>query len=240
MSKFDSGESNSGGADLVTMFKSRRQEYLEAYLRRAGLADRELRAEWDLIRPEILRVLPESSDGFGLIGGCQIGKTSALAALLRRDAEHSVDRIMAEMVGRPEEDFLMVESIRKGRLPRKPNLSWISWSTRIPEYRAKLFIRETEGEVEAWIQGSLLNGQVTLVLDDIGADRQTEKDWSGEVLGRVIDERLRWGRRTYWTSNCDRKELVGRYGARTVSRLLELAPAIVLPKLPAFSKGSDQ
>lgn len=240
MSKFDSDGSNSGEADLVTIFKSHRQEYLEAYLRRAGLADLELRAQWDLIPSGIQRVLPESSEGFGLIGGYRVGKTSALAALLRREAEHSVDRIMAEMVGRPEEDFLMVEAIRKGKLLRKPNISWINWPTKIPENRAKLFIRETEGEVEAWIQESLLNGQVTLVLDDIGADRQTAQDWSGEVLGRVIDERLRRGWRTYWTSNCNRKELVGRYGARTVSRLLELAQAVELPSLPAFPKGSGE
>jgi hypothetical protein len=159
---------------------------------------------------------------------------------MRVEAEEAVDRIIAEMVARPKEECFLRDALKSGNLPEYPHISWINWPTAIPEYRAKLFGWETQGEVEGWIQGKLINGKVTLVLDDIGADRKTGQDWSGELLVRVIDERLMWERRTFWTSNLDRKELIDRYGGRTVSRLLELAPAVELPSLPAFRRGPTQ
>ena len=226
--------SNPSDIALINEFQSHRDDFLAAYLRRAGLANLELRAHWERIPAPIKSAIPGHGGGFGLIGGYRVGKTSALAALTRREAEKAVDRHIERMAARPEEDFLLTEAIKKGRLSAKPHVSWINWSTVIPEYRAKLFVREAQGEVESWIQDHLLDGHITLILDDLGADRKTSQDWSGEVLARVIDERLRRELRTLWTSNCVPKELVHRYGGRTVSRLFELAPPVMLPNLPPF------
>jgi len=219
---------------LIKEFQSHREDFLTAYLRRAGLANLELRAHRERIPAQIRSAIPGHGGGFGLIGGYRVGKTSSLAALMRREAEQAVDRTIARMAERLEEDFLLTEAIKNGRLPGKPHFSWINWPTMIAEYRAKLFIREAQGEVESWIQDCLLNGRITLVLDDLGADRKTSQDWSGEVLARVIDVRLQRELRTLWTSNCVPKELVHRYGGRTVSRLFELAPPVTLPNLPPF------
>lgn len=54
-----------------------------------------------------------------------------------------------------------------------------------------------------------------LVLDDIGAEKQT--DWTDEILYRILDKRSR----TIITTNLTGQELQKRYDKRTVSRLLK-------------------
>lgn len=213
----------------VRAFQACRQDFIQAQLKRMGLAKHELTAQWVRIPEAIKKVLPKTLRGFGLSGGFGAGKTFAVAAVMSRIAERSVDRHMAAMVA--EGDWYDLGGMTKTkRLPLPVGHLWCNWPGEAAERRAQLF-RNQHGEVEDWIL-SLQDPNRLVVLDDLGADRATAQDWAGEVLARVIDERLRCQGTTLWTSNLDAKGLMDRYGPRTFSRLHALAPMILLPKLP--------
>ena len=214
----------------VAAFQSRRLDFIEAYMAGIGMAPHELTARWDQVPEAVKRILPKEWPGFGLSGGFGAGKTFAIAAALRKHAEEAIDHRMGEMV----------ESAREKRRGK----GWITICLAPPfdlvlsvqlargecRRRAQLF-RNQHQEVEDWILG-LEDSERLLILDDIGADRVTAQDSTGETLARVIDERLRSQAPTVWTSNLDAAGLVERYGPRTFSRLQALAPLIQLPKLP--------
>lgn len=205
-------------------FQARRPEFIKATLDRVGIAKFELSARWDQVPDAIKKTIPGPFVGFGLSGGFGIGKTFALVAAVVRHTEASVDRYMAAMLERGDIDELM------SGLHLSPWSLWCNWPSESAAQRAKLF-QNCNSEVEGWILG-LQDSDRLLILDDLGADRATAQDWSGEVLARVIDERLRRQAVTIWTSNLDAAGLVARYGPRTFSRLQALAPVIRLPKMP--------
>lgn len=64
---------------------------------------------------------------------------------------------------------------------------------------------------------SLLEDVDLLVLDDLGAERNT--DWNGERLFDLIDSRV--GKNNIITSNLSANELMARYGEREGSRILD-------------------
>jgi hypothetical protein len=225
---------------VLAEFQAARPIFLEAYLRQMGLSDLERAASRDRIPDLIRRVLPDSSAGFGLVGGFGIGKTCALAAMQRHWVEAVIDREMAWLLKNAHDGYWLAQAIKHGRFSWLQLYSWVNWPTAIDAQRAKLFVHNMQYDVETWIQDKLLSNKVTVILDDIGAERVTAQDWAGEVLGRVIDERLRWGRPTLWTSNLDQVALIERYGARVYSRLQALAPPIYLPKLPDLRRGSTK
>lgn len=224
-------------SQLLARFQAGRPLFLDAYLRQAGLSDRERAATWDQIPEAIRRVLPDAKANFGLVGGFGIGKTCALAAFHRDWAGRVIDRAMAELVADSEDGYWLKRAIERGRIALPLLSSWINWPTAIAAQKAKLFVRDQQHEVELWIQEKLLCDKAIVILDDLGAEQVTAQDWAGEVLGRVIDERLRWGRPTLWTSNLDKVALIERYGARVFSRLQALAPPIELSKLPDLRRG---
>ncbi len=210
--------------EATKSFSTRRLEFIQRHMRDIGIAAHERTAKWDQIPEAVRKALPTEWRGFGLSGSFGIGKTFALVAAIHRHAEEAVDRRMEEAIRKGDRWVL-----REG-LSFTPWPLWVNWPGESAARRAQLFQNEHR-EVEAWIIRLQDPGRL-LILDDLGADSTTAKDWTGEVLARVIDERLRREAVTVWTSNLDTKGLVDRYGPRTFSRLQALAPAIQLPKMP--------
>jgi hypothetical protein len=215
--------------EIFRRFMDCREDFINAQLGRSGFAKHELTAQWEIVPEPIKKALPNTRQGFGLSGGFGVGKTFALVALLRRITGVEVDRHMAALL--QEENWFDLDGITKARrLPLAVANLWCNWPGEVSERRAQLFQKQ-HGDVEDWIQG-LQEPSRLVILDDLGADRVAGQDWAGEVLARVIDERLRRQGLTIWTSNLDAKGLIERYGPRTFSRLQSLAPMILLPKLP--------
>jgi DNA replication protein DnaC len=215
----------------IAEFQTFRAAFVDGYLRSAGLSERELTARDEQIPEPIQKILPTNFT-FGLSGGFGVGKTFAIASMARRYATKSVDRLMTRMIEKADY-YALSDAMRTGRLLSTPNLAWVNFPEESTRSRARLFgTRQEQQEVEPWIEGTLLDHDRILILDDIGTDRATAADWVGELLGRVVDERLRWGSSLVWTSNLTEAGLIERYGPRTFSRLQLLAPAIQVPKLP--------
>jgi DNA replication protein DnaC len=60
-----------------------------------------------------------------------------------------------------------------------------------------------------------------LVLDDIGTEIVTEKQWFTSILDSTIDFRYEWMRKTIITTNLTVADFTERYGERIASRLTE-------------------
>ena len=230
--------------DLRAAFQACRPDFIRAFLIEIGIAPQELTADINQVAPAIRKAIGKKYWGqFGLCGGYGIGKTFAIVALLREYAAESVDRLMVKMCVIPEatdnpydpQPYQAIRTIRFAVEAKKLNVStwplWCNWPGEVAANRAKLYQREQQGEVEHWILG-LEDPSRLVILDDIGADRLTAQDWTGEVLARIIDARLRNQGPIIWTSNLNGEGLVKRYGARTFSRLQALAPMIELPPMP--------
>ena len=64
-----------------------------------------------------------------------------------------------------------------------------------------------------------------LVLDDIGTEIITDKQWFDSILGSLIDYRYEWMRKTIITTNLTVTDFSKRYGERITSRLSESGSA---------------
>jgi DNA replication protein DnaC len=71
-----------------------------------------------------------------------------------------------------------------------------------------------------------LVGVALLVLDDLGAERNT--DWATERLFALLNERHDYRRRTIVTSNPPPSELANHIGGRTMWRIAELASGYIV------------
>ncbi len=215
--------------ELHAKFRGLRQTFINDHLNQIGLAPLEQSAREELIPGSIKKFLPQTEwVSFGLVGGFGAGKTCAIAALLVGKVERGVDAQMQKMI-EESADMQIQEAVNKQSLGLSAWPLWVNWPGDVVKARGRLF---ADGqEVEEWILG-LLDPERLLILDDIGAEKLAGNDWAGEVLARVIDERLRFQGLTVWTSNLDAKGLVERYGPRTYSRLQALAPMVLLPAMP--------
>lgn len=69
-------------------------------------------------------------------------------------------------------------------------------------------------------------GATVLLLDDLGAERQTE--WSVGLLCDLIDTRYAEGRTTIVTTNFDAAEIKRTYGDRFADRLFDMSDLILI------------
>lgn len=84
---------------------------------------------------------------------------------------------------------------------------------------------DSEQEFERYVHAGLL------VLDDLGAAKGSE--WNEEINYRLINARYENEQPTLITSNVPPSQLASRLGERVASRLVEMAPRVVL-------KGADR
>jgi len=205
-----------------------KQAFVNDVLAKIGLAPAEWRAEYSKI-PKVIQksIEQEHLVSFGLVGGYGIGKSYALAGMLKRFALRQVKSQLENAIQQWSESEIET-AIQKKSLGIRVRFRWCNWPNESVKMRSQ--ISSSSDAVEAWIEN--LQNAPNLILDDIGADHATQQDWIGDALARVVDERLRDERTTYWTSNLDRPGLIERYGPRTFSRLMELAPMIILPAMP--------
>lgn len=175
----------------------------------SGMSPREFPAKWDQIPPEISAQFV--TGGFGLTGETGTGKTYAMAAAIKR-----LVWLAADTVHGMDSPFL------PARLP----LIWVDWPVLASTLRTQGMSDTTNDEVEALCNATLL------VLDDLGAERikgAYSEDWTTSLLDRVVDTRYKQIRPTFWTSNLTPESLIKVYGARLVSRVIGLGPAIKMP-----------
>jgi DNA replication protein DnaC len=69
-----------------------------------------------------------------------------------------------------------------------------------------------------------VRGYEVIVLDDIGAEKQSE--WVEEQLFGIIDLRYRMQRATIFTTNCTINQLEKQIGSRSVSRIIDMTDGV--------------
>lgn len=79
-------------------------------------------------------------------------------------------------------------------------------------------------ERQAWM--SAASGAELLVLDDLGSE--VPSDWTKERIFVLVNERNRRNVPTIYTSNVGPKDLAGRLGDRTASRIIETSDFVVM------------
>lgn len=210
-------------------------------LRACGFRDAELTATLDGVPASIKRALPkrdvqtlmhaqtltnvETFASFGIAGGQGIGKTMCLAAMIRFrvDAQLRVQLILLKTTPDPSgAHWYDVAAFR-----------WINWPETSAWMKSSVMMDKGTQQIEQLVQQ--MSVTPLLVLDDVGRERLAkayDEDYANGMLDRVVDVRSRERRATLWTSNLAPEHLAKRYGAALTSRLLGMAPAIVLSAMP--------
>jgi hypothetical protein len=208
---------------------------VERRLKELGLGAVERSAEERRIPREILRAVPPDTiarllagqrpRGFGLSGGQGIGKTMAVAALLKKGLYSLVSGRVDLLTDLPSPGS---ENSRWWAVGR---LRWASWPERAAWMKGRISIDDHRG-VEEWVLQAC--STPLLILDDLGRERMRgsyQEDFSAGHLDRIIDARSREQLPVFWTSNLDVPGLIAFYGSAMTSRLLGLAPVIDLPAM---------
>ena len=199
-------------ADDVRRIAARMDHHLARWMVRAGVSERELRAEIGRIPERLQRGLPAGmvanmtsgivpEHGFGMRGAAGTGKTFALAALMRKMAEV---RIAGELP-------------TLGRQAFRPWMRWCPWPEMVNRLRV-LASREDGVSDGDEVMQKMAEVEV-LVLDDLGAERWKAEDWVGSLLDLLVDARYKQERPTWYTTHLPADEMAERYGARLFSRL---------------------
>lgn len=188
-------------------------------LRLAGMEALELTARRESVPEGIRRILPREpvatlrdgfvpANGWGMIGPTGIGKSMAVASLLRVWAEAVIRRRA------PEE----------GEVSDDIGLAWVSWPSEADWMR----VHGTETRI-IHSRVTRLSKAPILVIDDLARERRKgaySEDWAIGKLDLIIDERSRRMLPTIWTANVDEAALVTIYGAALVSRLIGENPPV--------------
>lgn len=158
----------------------------------------------DVAKSLIAGITP--NNGFGLTGLHGIGKTMAMAAIVKAYLVHRVQDNALEM--------------GNAILSARPPVYWCDWRVFTSWIRGNF---DRVGiEVEKYIEIPLL------VLDDLGAERQVkasyQEEFASEQLDLILHGRRLRKRPTLWTSNLSAEKMQERYGAGTHSRLVGSNP----------------
>lgn len=212
-------------------------QLLDEKLGSCGLSIAERGADVARVPLLIKRALPEAARrlvsaaaidaafrGFGLTGGQGIGKSFCLAAMLRRRLELKLRASIDETSHVPDP--------WPGDAPwhALQDFAWVNW----PEGAGwlKRAVADDGGSAEVRKRLGIWKAVPLLVLDDLGRERVARgapgDDYAVGCLDELIDARSRAARPVLWTSNLAPAALARRYGGALTSRLLGLAPAVVL------------
>lgn len=187
-----------------------------------GMGAKEMRATRDEISPPIRAVFRGPlvrqvealasgripTEGFGLTGPTGVGKSLALAALIRAYVERLIRR----------------QAPIEGRAPMDVGVVWCSW----PAEAEWLREHGTEARATAARLRDLQEAPL-LILDDLGAagiKGDYLEDYPTRKLDVVIDARSREERPTIWTSNMTELGIGQTFGSRISSRLLGECPPV--------------
>jgi hypothetical protein len=192
-------------------------------LRRAGMGPLELQANQQQITPQILALTgphlkallaqeEKPSLGFGLSGGQGTGKTGLIAWLTR------------EWTLRAARRSLQAYGVISPGLWRP---AWANWESTL----ARMAALAKEG----WKLGEAmdtLKEAPLLVIEDLGSERARDDKgsaWGNQQLYEVLEARYSAGRAVLWTTNLSFQELDERYPRRVLSRLMGIAPLLLVP-----------
>lgn len=138
-----------------------------------------------------------------ICGACGCGKTHLAASIIRR-------------------------LIQTGRIrENKVSVKFASVVDLLMEVKATFNQRETEEDVLSQYVRPMI-----LVLDDLGAEKQSE--WAAMTIYALIDRRYRDMKTTIVTSNMTLEQIEQQLGSRTASRLAEYE--IVIINMPDYRK----
>jgi DNA replication protein DnaC len=191
-----------------------------------GIRGLEAKADPSMIPAAILQAVPDGFkdgsqvSGFGIGGGTGIGKTQAVASLLKVALGRYAERVI-------------VPSIEGQWDSRKrfPSVCWSSWPDEVHWLRTHA-IAGAEDRVERLATAQLL------VLDDLGRERikgDYSQDWGASQLDYIVNARYRAELPTIWTTNVRQADLVRLYGAAMVRRLIEPNPLVWVEGLKPFN-----
>lgn len=200
--------------------RTRIHEIAPGWLLEAGLSKRELQADDRMPTPAMgalakamesdytdVRLGNMPTRGVGLSGPAGVGKSFALAGVLKRCAYY----------------WLLAALDRAGRAGvAQVWLRWLRWPERVQAIRTTSLRDGGHGEIAEWIED--WSEAPLLVLDDLGAERMRgsyEEDFAFSILDQVIDARCGAMLPTWFTTNLSADDLLGRLGARVYSRLLQ-------------------
>ena len=178
--------------------------HIETILRGAGMSPYEIKC--NQYKHDIDLPMDDDDPGFGIIGPTGTGKTVAIA-------KHMIDWVIGFMGDEP-------------RLAPNNFAVWSNWPDEAEN------IKSLTGPAN-WDQLENLEWRMKtcgrLYLDDIGQERiRGEDDFSLGHLRTILDSRYRAGLPVIWTSNLKPEQLSATYGARTVSRMIQAWPPIMI------------
>ncbi len=192
-----------------------------------GLMRHESRAESAKIPEPILRAIPEWArkgrlhPGFGIGGGVGVGKTQAVASIVKDALAGYAER---EIIPALKDELDLYQDLF-------PSVRWSSWPDEAHWLRSHA-INGAEERVEALANASLL------ILDDLGRERikgDYSQDWGASQLDYIVNMRYREERPIIWTTNVRQTDLVRLYGAALVRRLVEPNPMVWVEGLKPFN-----
>ena len=200
-------------------------ERLLAMCRSAGMSKRELGAVTSSIPASLGRRLMQDNigmvsmltgmipdHGFGLSGGVGVGKTFAIAAIMK-------DLVLARW-------RLLIPT--EGQRAFRAFLAWSRWPEEVSAMRTIAATRES-GMREASERILGLSSVAVLVIDDLGAERMRgpyDEDWCASQLDLLVDRRYNDGLPTWYTTNLAPPVFVERFGSRLYSRLCGHNPLV--------------
>ena len=188
------------------------------YMTLAGVPKRLRAVTWETTTVDIKNAIPHEdaqvfargkvpAKGWGLIGEPGIGKSGAMAALAARYVKNVIAQKIITYCG-------------EGITFPSNNLIWTDW----PDAYAHLQSHAIDPDTPVFIDR--LKRAKVLVLDDLGRER-FPKDSSDRIsfghdaLFQVINHRNGQRSPILWTSNICIEDLMGRYGAPIVTRLIQ-------------------
>lgn len=215
-------------AEAVAEFLSYYPNQILNLLRDEGMGIQGLEAKADpsKIPAAILQAVPDGFkdgskvSGFGLGGGTGIGKTQAVASLLRVALSRYAERVIVPSI-----------KSRWDARERFPSVCWSSWPDEVHWLRANA-LGGAEDRVDRLATARLL------VLDDLGRERikgDYSQDWGASQLDYIVNTRYRAELPTIWTTNVRQADLVRLYGAAMVRRLIEPNPLVWVEGLKPFN-----
>lgn len=193
--------------------------WADAQLAAIGLASEERESVLDKIPQAVLDAIPAQVltslvagalpvEGIGLAGIAGVGKSSAIAALIRACIIQNATCLAP---------FMPLVPVKKVR--------WMNWPLTCHQWRLNALDWTVERDIARASTAKLL------ILDDLAREtrrREASEDVATGHLDAIITERDRSGLVTLWTTNATEDELFDRYGSGMVRRLLRTNPIVWL------------